>query len=249
MQIHSVLKRNGEVVGFETMTAYGRKFHLGAPPQAALRANQAAPSARCADCGRYRGMGTEPCGNCGAIPAPQPAQPVAPSGIAMPVPSAPWWEPATQAPPTRDLPFTPVHWTPKTGPETNMGARLDAAIAERAGGVRVGNFGPPPSAPLRAAPLVHARRLLTFAPAGATLDRVVQRQQDLGRQPASTPASPRTMAQVPCERCHRQGCACPPPAPETLTLTIQKKAADLAKHAAADTAAGLEPITKVVGMS
>jgi len=142
MQIHSVLKRNGAIVGFETSDSRGRHFHVGQPP-APLRTSQAAPSARCADCGRYRGMGNDPCGNCGALPiqVPQPAPPIAPAAIPMPIPPHPWYTTASATP--------------------DMGQRLDLAIAARSTG-RVASFSPPP-APAPVAPLVHARVLLTFA--------------------------------------------------------------------------------------
>jgi len=130
-----------------------------------------------------------------------------------------------------------------------MGARLDAAIAARSTG-RVGNFWAAP-APAPVAPLVHARVLLTFA-APSTLAAVQQYQADRGgvlAQPARLQPMRTMGAEARCERCHKQACGCPPPAPQTLTLVVQQKAADIARQAAADTAAGLEPITKVVGMS
>src|SRR6266702_6845406 len=95
----TLITRNGRPIGYEVTTARGTRLHLGAPPQAP-RTSQAAPSARCADCGRYRGMGNDPCGNCGALPiqVPQPAPPIAPAAIPMPIPPHPWYTTASATP-------------------------------------------------------------------------------------------------------------------------------------------------------
>ena len=135
----TLITHKGRTIGYETLDATGRHFHLGPPP----RTHQA-PVNRCPECGAYMARqadarGRMPaCTNCGWLDAPQPAQPNTPAAIPMPIPPQPWYLPIAQPPAPGNLPFTPVPWEPKTGPET-MGARLDDAIRARASG-RVGNF-------------------------------------------------------------------------------------------------------------
>ncbi len=222
----TLITHKGRTIGYETLDATGRHFHLGQPP----RTHQAPPQARCPECQRYRTTGNAACDNCGALPTPMPAAPVTPGMIPMPVPDVPWYRQHAAAVP-------------------DIGQQLDDAIRARSNG-RVGNFGVPPS-PIPVVPLVHARALLTFAGPASTLEAVRTHQETHGgvlAQPAR-PQAVRVMATTSCERCHKQACGCPPPAPATLALVAQRQAARLATMERAAVDAGLQAIEKRVGMN
>ena len=123
--------RVGAIVAVETLDSTGRTLRTITPRSArpqtqALRTHQAPRQPRRDACGAYMAMtpdangATQPCASCGW----QPGDSLAIRQPLDVVPARPWYQPAPVAPPARDLPEQPVHWTPKVGPTPNVAAQL-----------------------------------------------------------------------------------------------------------------------------